>query len=157
MHHLEPMSWDAGPTSDPFIARQPGSLNSGDQPRRAGSVRADVDHARSAFATHAIFRLILAFLRGVERSAAPTRLAAIVNALLELARLEFTLLEWAPWCDSQFRSDCSRCIAGLEELVVALSGNQHLPTFELIHAMDTLIALLVRADGARRSTGHTAS
>ncbi|MEQ1692323.1 MAG: hypothetical protein ABMA00_13615 [Gemmatimonas sp.] len=99
----------------------------------------------------------MAFRRGVERSAAPTRLAAIANATLELARLEFTLLEWEQWCDSRFRSDCNRCVVRLEELVVALSGNQALQTLELIHAMDTLIALLVQADGSRRSTCHTAS
>lgn len=157
MHHLEPLSWDVGSTRAPFIARPQGALNRGDILRSEGTAREDLDHARSAFTTHAIFGLILAFRRGVERSAAPTRLAAIANATLELARLEFTLLEWEQWCDSRFRSDCNHCIAGLEELVVALSGNQPLPTFELIHAMDTLIALLVQADGSRRSTCHTAS
>jgi hypothetical protein len=157
MHHLEPLSWDAGSTSAPFIARQQGALNKGDILRSECTAREDLDDARSAFAAHAIFRLILAFRRGVEQSVAPTSLAAIANAALELARLEFALLEREPWCGSRFRSDCNHCIVGLEELVVALSGDQPLPAFELIHAMDTLIALLVQADGARCSTGHTAS
>ena len=152
MHHLEPLSWDAGSTSAPFVARQQGALTRGAIPKSAATTRDDLDHARNAFAAHAIFRLILTFRRGVEQSVAPTSLAAIAHAALELARLEFALLEWEPWCGSRFRSDCNHCIVGLEELAVALFGNQPLPTFELIHSMDTLIALLVQADGARRST-----
>ena len=157
MHHLEPLSWVAGSTSAPFIARQQAALNRGDILRSEGTARADLGHARSVFTTHAIFGLILAFRRGVEKSVAPTSLAAIAHAALELARLEFALLEWEPWSSSRFRSDCNHCIVGLEELAVALSGNQPLPTVELIHAMDTLIALLVQADGARRSTCPTVS
>ena len=157
MHHLEPLSWDVGSASASFIARPQGAPNLGDVLISKRTVREELDHARSAFAAHAILRLILTFSRGVEQSVAPTSLAAIAHATVELARLEFALLEWDPWCGSRFRSDCKRCIAGLEELVVALSGNQALPTFALIHAMDTLIALLVQADGSRRSTCHTAS
>ena len=157
MHHLEPLSWDAGSTSAPFVARQQGALTRGAIPESEATARQDLDHARSAVAAHAIFRLILTFRRGVEQSVAPTSLAAIADAALELARLEFALLEREPWCGSRFRSDCNHCLAGLEELAAALSDNQALPTFELIHAMDTLIALLVQADGARRSACRTVS
>jgi len=157
MHYLEPLSWDASSTSAPFIARQQGPLTRGDTPRSESAAREELDSARSAFATHAIFRLIAKFRRGVEQSAPPMSLAVIANAALELARLEFALLEWEPWCSARLCSDCNQCIVELDGLVVALSGNQTLPTLELIHAMDTLIALLVQADGARRSAGHDAS
>ena len=81
---------------------------------------------------------------------APTSLAAIANAALELARLDFVLMEWEPWCTARFLSDCRRCIGELEGLVVALSGNQFLAPLELMHAMDTLIALMAQADAAIR-------
>ncbi|MEQ1684933.1 MAG: hypothetical protein ABL916_14900 [Burkholderiaceae bacterium] len=157
MHHLEPLSWDAGSTSATSTTRQQGPLTRGAPPRSAGCAREHLDHARSTLATHAIFRLIASFRRAVERCAPPTSLATITNAVLELARLEFTLVTREPWCSARLCADCNRCIGELEGLVAALSGNQPLPTFELVHAMDTLIALLVQAEGARCFTGHNLS
>lgn len=157
MHHLEPLSWNAGSTCAAFTARQQGPLTRGAPLRSEGIAWEDLDDARSAFAAHAIFRLIAAFRRGVEQSAPPTSLATIADAVLELARLEFTLSAREPWCSLGLCADCTRYIVELEGLVAALSGNQPLPTLELVHVMDTLIALLVQADGARHFTGHTAS
>ena len=157
MHHLEPLSWHAGSTSAPVITQQHAALTKRVTLTSEGSFRENLDHARCAVATQAIFRLISAFRRGVDQSVAPTSLAAIAQAALELTRLEFARLDWGPSCSSRFRSDCNHCISGLEGLVDALSGDQSLSALELIHAMDTLIALLVQADGARRIAGQFAS
>lgn len=157
MHHLEPLSWHAGSTSAPAITQQHAALTKRVTLTSEGSFRENLDHARCAVATQAIFRLISAFRRGVDQSVAPTSLAAIAQAALELTRLEFARLDWGPSCSSRFRSDGNHCISGLEGLVDALSGDQSLSALELIHAMDTLIALLVQADGARRIAGHIAS
>jgi hypothetical protein len=104
-----------------------------------------------------LLRLIAEFRRGVQRAAVPSSLAATANAVLELARFDFVLMARGPRRPAGFRSECNRCFVELEGLVDALSGNQILPPLELIHALDSLIALLVQADANGRPEGHAAS
>jgi hypothetical protein len=148
MHHLEPLSFEASLPGAFHFVQRPEELTLGKMPRLAGHACKGRDQVRSSCVTHAICGLISAFRRGVEQSVAPTGLAAIANAALELARIEFALLGTEPWSDARFTSKCNRCIADLEVLVDALTAGQSMPTDELMHAMDTLIALLVQMDGA---------
>jgi hypothetical protein len=103
-----------------------------------------------AIATHALFRVIADFRLGVDESTAPMSLATTANALLELARLYFVLMERELWCSTSFHAEANACIVELEGLVAALSDNQRLAPVELIHAMDSLIALLVQAVAVTR-------
>jgi hypothetical protein len=118
--------------------------------RSAGNRSDEQDFARSSLATQTLFRLIAAYLQGVEKCVVHTSLAAIVDAALTLAQFEFALLQGK--CSLAFSSECDHCIAQLEGLVVTLSTDQSLANIELAHAMDTLIALLLTVDAERSPT-----
>jgi hypothetical protein len=107
-----------------------------------------------AIATHALFRLIADFRRGALQSTSPTSLAATANAVLELARLDFVLMDREQSCSVRFISESKSCIVELEGLVAALSDNHRLAPVELSHAMDSLIALLVQAGAVNRPESH---
>jgi hypothetical protein len=148
MNHLEPLSWDALAPRVPHIACGQDVLVHADQLPSNNPAQAGLRFIRSSLSIRSIFRLIEVFRRGAEQAALPTRLAATASAALELARVEFALGQWQPWFSAALLVESDRCVAELEDLVSTLSGGQDLPTLELIHVFDTLIALLVQVDGA---------
>jgi len=67
-------------------------------------------------------------------------------AALELARIEFELRAWKLRRNAQWGADCDQCLVELEALATALSNGNLAPSSVLVHAMDTLIVLLVQFD-----------
>jgi hypothetical protein len=148
MHHLEPLFWDAHAPSVPLIACGHDILVHVDQLPSSNPAQAGLRFIRSSLSIRSIFRQIEVFRRGAEHSVLPTRQAATAHAALELARVEFAMGQWQPWSSAGFRAESDRCVAELEALVSDLSRGKDLPPFELAHAFDALIALLVQIDGA---------
>ena len=148
MNHLEPLSWDALAPRVPFITGAQDVFVHADQLPCNNPAQAALRFIRGSLSIRSIFRLIEVFHRGAEQAILPTRLATTACAALELARVEFAFGQWQPWFSAALLVESDRCVAELEGLVSALSDGTHLPPPELIHAFDSLIALLVQVDGA---------
>lgn len=111
----------------------------------------ETQSVRGELATRSTFRLIEEFHRGCRQAASPMRQAATLNAVVELARVDFALMAWLPWSSRQLSSDCARCLVDLQGLVGELARGASPPANTLLHALDTLIVLLIQND---RPTGR---
>jgi hypothetical protein len=143
MNHLEPLSWPAPLRSDGLVAHEREALL---QQHLATIL---------ALSVRSTFRVIATFLEGCRQSASPAVLAGSVHAARELGRITFELAGARSLVSAPLRMDCALCLDGLERLAESQSAGESLPHWELAHALDTLIALVVQLDGAASAPSNT--
>ena len=103
-------------------------------------------HKRSAF------RLVATYLEGCDAGIPAGRLAMTVSALVELARIDFAATAQSRKGGRRFDAESRRCLDDLDALVQRLAADPGPAGRDHRHALDTLVALLVRtgsAGGAR--------
>jgi hypothetical protein len=118
------------------------SVRSATEARRSGPPTVPLRH---------IFLLVNEFRAQCQQKAEPHRLGAVLNAVIQLARHGFSMVEELRGADARFVAENKRCLVDLEELLGALLGDNAPPAHELFHAMDPLIVQFVRIDAVTRS------
>lgn len=135
MNHLEPLCWPVPLLREGLAAHEREPLL---QQHGAELISLSI---------RSTFRVIASFLEGCRQSAPPTFLAGSIHGARELGRVTFELAFDHALLECRLRSDWERCLEDLDRLPRSLSGGAALPRWELVHALDTLIGLLIQLDG----------
>lgn len=93
-----------------------------------------------------VFREIATFLARLRRSESRAALAESAQGASTLARVAYELAIGGAFVEGPQRLNWERCLEALESLPDTLTDGRTLPHWELAHAMDTLIGLLVQLD-----------
>ena len=146
MQYMKSWTWDAGAPTGSHIADRTITAVPGKSRRIGARRRKSVRPIRSELTIRSIARIVGTFRQGVQQGVPSAVLAPIAMAALELARIEFELRAWKLRRNAQWGADCDQCLVELEALATALSNGNLAPSSVLVHAMDTLIVLLVQFD-----------
>lgn len=108
------------------------------------------DAALISLSVQSSLRLIATFLEACRQALPCGLMASHVRGTRELGCVTFDLAVEQGLIGGQLRSDWVRCLDDLAGLANSLSCGTNLTRWELVHALDTLVALSVQLDATAR-------